>query len=102
AKMEGAPFNLDAFRSTAEVLASEGTPMDDHRASSQYRIALLCSSLERLYAQHLAPNIDSGATTRESRSATYHSDPPTTSSARPTTTKALLITSPVEHYTPMI
>src|SRR5699024_5554363 len=102
AKLEGAPFNLDAFRSAAEVLASEGTPMDDHRASSQYRIAMLRYSLERFYAQHLETNIDSGATKGESRGATYHSDPPTPSSARPTTTKALLITSPVEPYTPMI
>jgi len=67
AKLEGAPFNLDAFRSAAEVLASEGTPMDDHRASSQYRIAMLRSSLERFYAQHLETNIDSGATKGESR-----------------------------------
>jgi Xanthine dehydrogenase, iron-sulfur cluster and FAD-binding subunit A len=32
-------------------MAQEGTPMDDHRASSSYRIAMLKSSLERFFAE---------------------------------------------------
>jgi xanthine dehydrogenase small subunit len=32
------------------VLAAEGTPMDDHRASAAYRSAMLGQSLLRLYA----------------------------------------------------
>src|SRR5699024_6951623 len=102
AKLESAPFTLNALRSAAEVLAAEATPMDDHRASSQYRIAMLRSSLERFYAQHLETNIDSGATKGESRGATCHSDPPTPSSAKPPTTNAHLTTSRDEPYTPMI
>ncbi|RAC11976.1 hypothetical protein DN539_32685 [Burkholderia multivorans] len=32
---------------------TEGTPMDDHRASSRYRTAMLRSSLERFFAEQL-------------------------------------------------
>jgi len=53
AQLEGAAFTLDTVRAAANVLAGEGTPMDDHRASAKYRIAMLRSSLERFYAQHL-------------------------------------------------
>src|SRR5699024_8221398 len=102
AKLEGAPFNLDAFRSAAEVLASEGTPMDDHRASSQYRIAMLRSSLERFYAQHLETNIDSSATKGESRRSTFQSDKPTHDLAIPISTLVLLITSPVMPFYQLI
>lgn len=53
AEIEGSPFTVETFRGAAAVLAGEGTPMDDHRASAKYRIAMLRSSLERFYAQHL-------------------------------------------------
>ncbi len=52
--LEGKPFTLDTIRAAAAVMAGEGTPMDDHRASAKYRTAMLRSSLERFYAQQLA------------------------------------------------
>ncbi|WP_345471104.1 FAD binding domain-containing protein [Glutamicibacter ectropisis] len=54
AMLEGKPFTLDTIRAAATVMAGEGTPMDDHRASAKYRTAMLGSSLERFYAQQLA------------------------------------------------
>lgn len=54
AALEGRPWNLETVRAAAEVMAGEGTPMDDHRASSKYRTAMLASSLERFYAEQLA------------------------------------------------
>ncbi len=59
-QLEGAAFTLETVRAAADVLASEGTPMDDHRASAKYRTAMLRSSLERFYAQHLERNSSSG------------------------------------------
>lgn len=35
----------------ARILQSEGTPMDDHRASAAYRRAMLGQSMRKLYAQ---------------------------------------------------
>ena len=35
----------------AEILATEGTPLDDHRASAAYRSAMLGQSLRKLYAE---------------------------------------------------
>jgi xanthine dehydrogenase small subunit len=35
----------------AEVLGAEGTPINDHRASTRYRAAMLRSSLLKLYAE---------------------------------------------------
>jgi xanthine dehydrogenase small subunit len=60
AELEGAEFSLETFRAAAQMMATEGTPMDDHRASAKYRIAMLRSSLERFYAQHLDLNSDAG------------------------------------------
>ncbi|WP_334121366.1 xanthine dehydrogenase small subunit [Glutamicibacter sp.] len=54
AMLEGKPFTLETIRAAAAVMAGEGTPMDDHRASAKYRTAMLGSSLERFYAQQLA------------------------------------------------
>lgn len=39
----------------ATVLSGEGTPMDDHRASSGYRAAMLGQSLRRLHADNPNP-----------------------------------------------
>lgn len=50
----GRPWTEQTVREASEVLAGEGTPMDDHRASSAYRSAMLGQSLLRFYAQHLA------------------------------------------------
>ncbi|NEA30280.1 FAD binding domain-containing protein [Streptomyces sp. SID13031] len=52
--LTGRPWTEQTVREAAVVLAAEGTPMDDHRASSAYRSAMLGQSLLRFYAQHLA------------------------------------------------
>ncbi|MBV8998078.1 MAG: hypothetical protein JO304_03395 [Solirubrobacterales bacterium] len=36
----------------AEVLGAEGTPINDHRASTRYRAAMLRSSLLKLHADN--------------------------------------------------
>ena len=43
------------MRQAAEVLATEGTPLDDHRASAAYRAAMLGQALRKLYAQNPSP-----------------------------------------------
>ena len=44
-------WSEETVREAAAVLASEGTPMDDHRASAAYRSAMLGQSLLKLYAE---------------------------------------------------
>jgi len=46
----GRTWSEDTVRPAAAVMAGEGTPMDDHRASSSYRSAMLGRALLRLYA----------------------------------------------------
>jgi xanthine dehydrogenase small subunit len=53
--LTGRPWTERTVREAAAVMAGEGTPMDDHRASAPYRSAMLGQSLLRFYAQHLAP-----------------------------------------------
>jgi xanthine dehydrogenase small subunit len=48
--LTGQPWRADAVRRAARVMAAEGTPIDDHRASAAYRSAMLGQSLLRLYA----------------------------------------------------
>ncbi|TQL70559.1 xanthine dehydrogenase small subunit [Nocardioides albertanoniae] len=48
----GRPWTEETVRSAAAVLAGEGTPMDDHRASAAYRTAMLGQSLLRLFHTH--------------------------------------------------
>ena len=48
----GRPWTEPTVRAAAAVLAGEGTPMDDHRASASYRSAMLGQSLLRLFAEH--------------------------------------------------
>lgn len=50
----GRTWSEDTARAAAEVLRAEGTPMDDHRASGRYRVAMLGRSLEKLYAETMA------------------------------------------------
>jgi xanthine dehydrogenase small subunit len=45
----GRPWTEETVRIAAGVMAAEGTPMDDHRASSSYRSAMLGQSLLRFY-----------------------------------------------------
>ena len=39
--LEGRPWTQETVRAAADVLAGEGTPLDDHRASAAYRTAML-------------------------------------------------------------
>jgi xanthine dehydrogenase small subunit len=48
AALEGRPWTEPTVRAAADVLRSEGTPMDDHRASAAYRSAMLGNALLRL------------------------------------------------------
>jgi xanthine dehydrogenase small subunit len=43
------------------VLSRAGTPLDDHRASSRYRAAMLAQSLRKLYAENPAAREEVGA-----------------------------------------
>ena len=52
--LTGAPWTPGTVRRAAEVMAREGTPIDDHRASAAYRTAMLRQALLRLHAQHPA------------------------------------------------
>ncbi|MEU8460538.1 FAD binding domain-containing protein [Streptomyces sp. NPDC029003] len=51
AALEGRPWTAGTVEAAARVLRSEGTPMDDHRASAGYRSAMLGQSLLKLYAR---------------------------------------------------
>ncbi|WP_431047893.1 xanthine dehydrogenase small subunit [Streptomyces sp. P1-3] len=51
AALEGEPWSEETVEAAARVLRGEGTPMDDHRASSLYRSAMLGQSLLKLHAQ---------------------------------------------------
>jgi xanthine dehydrogenase small subunit len=52
AALIGQDWSLATITAAAELLAGEGTPLDDHRASARYRIAMLRSSLLKLYAEN--------------------------------------------------
>lgn len=47
----GRRWDTRTVAEAAEVLASEGTPLDDHRASAAYRRAMLGQALHRLHAR---------------------------------------------------
>jgi xanthine dehydrogenase small subunit len=49
AALIGQPWTERTVREAAAVMAGEGTPMDDHRASASYRSAMLGQSLLRFY-----------------------------------------------------
>jgi len=51
AALEGGPWTREHLARAAEVLRGEGTPMNDHRASAEYRTAMLGTALLRLHAQ---------------------------------------------------
>ncbi|MBO0981853.1 xanthine dehydrogenase small subunit [Microbacterium sp. SD291] len=50
AALVGRPWDLDTVREAAAVLGSEGTPMSDHRASSEYRALMLGNALRKLHS----------------------------------------------------
>jgi xanthine dehydrogenase small subunit len=49
--LEGRPWSRETVRVAAGVLRQEGTPIDDQRATADYRAAMLGTSLLKLYAQ---------------------------------------------------
>ncbi|WP_419999371.1 xanthine dehydrogenase small subunit [Streptomyces boninensis] len=49
--LEGKAWTAENVEAAAQVLQAQGTPMNDHRASSEYRSAMLGQSLLKLYAQ---------------------------------------------------
>ncbi|EFL13186.1 predicted protein [Streptomyces sp. C] len=51
AALEGRPWTAETVETAAGILRTQGTPMDDHRASAEYRSAMLGQSLLKLYAQ---------------------------------------------------
>jgi len=51
AALEGKPWSAETVEEAAEVLAGEGTPIDDQRASAAYRSAMLGNSLRRLFEE---------------------------------------------------
>jgi xanthine dehydrogenase small subunit len=55
AALEGRPWTADVVREAAQVMRTEGTPLDDHRASAAYRIATLGTALLKLHAGHATP-----------------------------------------------
>lgn len=55
AALEGRPWTRDTARAAAAVMRTEGTPMDDHRASAAYRAATLGTALLKLHADTATP-----------------------------------------------
>jgi xanthine dehydrogenase small subunit len=53
--LTGKPWDEETVGQAAEVMAGEGTPIDDHRASAAYRSAMMRQALLKLYAQHSTP-----------------------------------------------
>ena len=49
--LEGRPWTEETVAAAAEVMRSEGTPIDDMRASAAYRTAMLGTALPRLFAE---------------------------------------------------
>ena len=53
--LTGRPWTRETVRAAAEVMAAEGTPLDDHRASAAYRSAMLRQALLKFAAEHRSP-----------------------------------------------
>lgn len=51
AALQGQPWTGDVARAAGAVMCTEGTPIDDHRASAAYRSAMLGTALPRLHAR---------------------------------------------------
>lgn len=49
------PWTEETVDRASSVLAREGTPMDDHRASAAYRSAMLGNALRKLWAETAVP-----------------------------------------------
>jgi xanthine dehydrogenase small subunit len=48
--LSGRPWSQETVREAADVMAGEGTPLSDHRASAAYRTAMLRTALHKVYA----------------------------------------------------
>ena len=55
AALVGRPWSEETVRAASEVMAAEGTPLDDHRASASYRAAMLGQALLKMHAQNPSP-----------------------------------------------
>ncbi len=49
--LTGKPWTREVVEAAVQKMAEGGTPMDDHRASARYRIAMLGSSLLKFHAE---------------------------------------------------
>nr|WP_051988877.1 FAD binding domain-containing protein [Kineosphaera limosa] len=52
----GAPWTSETVQAAADIMAGEGTPMSDHRASSDYRSAMLRTSLLKFFTNNSVGN----------------------------------------------
>jgi xanthine dehydrogenase small subunit len=59
--LTGRVWNEATVRGAAAVLAEEGTPLSDHRASAAYRAAMLRMSLPKFYAANPGPHAEVSA-----------------------------------------
>jgi xanthine dehydrogenase small subunit len=55
AALEGRPWTAETVEAAADVLAGEGTPISDQRASADYRAAMLGQSLRKLFHESGVP-----------------------------------------------
>jgi xanthine dehydrogenase small subunit len=53
--LRGRTWTREVVAEAADILGRSGTPMSDHRASSEYRAAMLRNSLLKFFAEHPAP-----------------------------------------------
>jgi xanthine dehydrogenase small subunit len=51
AALEGRPWTEETVEAAATILAGEGTPISDQRASADYRAAMLGQSLRKLFSE---------------------------------------------------
>ncbi len=61
AALTGEAWTPDTARAAAEILATEGTPLSDHRASADYRAAMLRESLLKFHAEHGSATPEEGS-----------------------------------------
>jgi xanthine dehydrogenase small subunit len=54
AALRGRPWTLSVVTEAADLLGQAGTPLSDHRASADYRAAMLRTSLLKFFAEHSA------------------------------------------------
>jgi xanthine dehydrogenase small subunit len=50
--LTGRPWTRETVTAAADPMAEAGSPLSDHRASADYRTAMLRSSLLKFYAEH--------------------------------------------------